>query len=75
MLRSSSHSSTELKRLQKNKHIKLDNTIVTNNDLLNELKQYVEEQMIQAAHINPQMKLEFTKITIRTKAIEISMRP
>ena len=58
----------------KNEHIKLDNTIVTNTELLNELKQYLHEQMIQATDMNPHMKLEFAKMTIRTKAIEISMR-
>jgi hypothetical protein len=58
----------------KNEHIKLDNTIVTNTELLNELKQYPEDQMIQAVNMNPHMKLEFAKMTIRTKAIEISMR-
>ena len=58
----------------KNEHIKLNNTIVTKTELLNELKQYLEEQMIQAIDMNPHMKLEFTKMTIRTKAIEISMR-
>jgi hypothetical protein len=30
--------------------------------------------MIQTIDMNPHMKLEFAKITIRTKAIEISMR-
>ncbi len=30
--------------------------------------------MIQTTDMNPHMKLEFAKITIRTKAIEISMR-
>jgi hypothetical protein len=30
--------------------------------------------MIQAVNMNPHMKLEFAKMTIRTKAIEISMR-
>jgi len=30
--------------------------------------------MIQAANMNPHMKLEFAKMTIRTKAIEISLR-
>jgi hypothetical protein len=30
--------------------------------------------MIQATDMNPHMKLEFAKMTIRTKAIEISMR-
>jgi hypothetical protein len=58
----------------KSEHIKLDNTIVTNTELLNELKKYLEEQMIQAANMNPHMKLEFAKMTIRTKAIEISLR-
>jgi hypothetical protein len=58
----------------KNEHIKLDNTIVTNTELLNELRQYLEEQMIQAINMNPHMKLEFANMTIRTKAIEIGMR-
>jgi hypothetical protein len=53
---------------------KLDNTIVTNTELLNELKQYLEEQMVQATVMNPHTKLEFAKMTIRTKAIEIRMR-
>jgi hypothetical protein len=30
--------------------------------------------MTQATDMNPHMKLEFAKITIRTKAIEISTR-
>jgi hypothetical protein len=30
--------------------------------------------MIQAANMNPHMKLEFAKMAIRTKAIEISLR-
>jgi hypothetical protein len=58
----------------KNEHVKLDNMIVTNMELLNELKKYLEEQMIQATHMDPHTKLEFAKMTIRTKAIEISMR-
>ena len=58
----------------KNEHIKLDNTIVTNTELLNELRQYLEEQMIQAIDMNPPLKLEFANMTIRTKAIEIGMR-
>jgi len=58
----------------KNEHIKLDNTIVTNAELLQELRQYLEEQMIQTNDMNPHMRLEFAKMTIRTKAIEINMR-
>jgi hypothetical protein len=58
----------------KNENIKLDNTIVTNTELLNELKQYLEEQMIRATDMNPHLKLEFAKMTIRTKSIEIRMR-
>jgi len=58
----------------KNEHIKLYNTIVTNTELLNELKQYLEEQMVQATVMSPHTKLEFAKMTIRTKAIEIRMR-
>ena len=30
--------------------------------------------MTQAADMNPHMKLEFAKMTVRTKGIEISMR-
>jgi hypothetical protein len=59
---------------KKNENIKLDNTIVTNTELLNELKQYLEEQMIRATDMNPHLKLEFAKMTIRTKSIEIRMR-
>jgi len=58
----------------KNENIKLDNTIVTNTEILNELKQYLEEQMIRATDMNPHLKLEFAKMTIRTKSIEIRMR-
>ena len=58
----------------KNEHIKLDNTIVTNAELLQELRQYLEEQMTQTDDMNPHMRLEFAKMTIRTKAIEINMR-
>jgi hypothetical protein len=58
----------------KTEHIKLDNTIVTNTELIQELKQYLEEQMTQTTKMNPHMKLEFAKMTIRTKAIEINMR-
>jgi hypothetical protein len=58
----------------KKEHTKLDNTIVTNKNLLNELKQYLEEKMTHATDMNPHMTLEFAKMTIRTKAIGISMR-
>jgi hypothetical protein len=58
----------------RNEHMKLDNTIVTNTELLNELKQYLEEQMMQATDMNSHMKLQFAKMSIRTKAIEVSMR-
>ena len=58
----------------KTEHIKLDNKIVTNTELLQELRQCLEEQMTQATNMNPHMKLKFAKMTIRTKAIEINMR-
>jgi Endonuclease-reverse transcriptase len=58
----------------RNEHIKLDNSIVTNTELLQELKQYLEEQMVQTTGMDPHTKLEFVKMTIRTKAIEINMR-
>ncbi len=52
----------------KTEHIKLDNKIVTNTELLQELRQYLEEQMTQTANMNTHMKLEFAKMTIRTVA-------
>jgi hypothetical protein len=45
----------------KNEHVKLDNMIVTNTELLNELKKYLEEQMTQATHMDPHTKLELQK--------------
>jgi hypothetical protein len=58
----------------RNEHIKLDNSIVTNAELLQELKRYLEEQMMQTTDMDPHTKLEFAKMTIRTKAIKINMR-
>ena len=58
----------------RNEHVKLDNSIVTNTEHLHELKQYLEEQMAQTVGMDPHTKLEFVKMTIRTKAIEINMR-
>ncbi len=58
----------------RNEHIKLDNSKVTNIEQLQELKQYLEEEMAQTAGMDPHTKLEFVKMTIRTKAIEINMR-
>ena len=59
---------------QRNEHIKLDNDIVLNSLTLAELSTYVEEQVASAIWMNPHMKLEFTKMTIRTKALEIMAR-
>jgi len=53
---------------QRNEHVKLDNDVVLNPQTLVELSTYVEEQVASATWMNPHMKLEFTKMSIRTKA-------
>jgi hypothetical protein len=58
----------------RNEHIKLDNGVVQNKETLNELTSYVNEQLLTATDMNPHVKLEFTKMTIRTKALEIMAR-
>ncbi len=55
----------------RNQHTKLDNSVVTNVESLNELRLYLTEQMTHATNMTPQVKLEFAKMTIRTKALEI----
>ena len=65
---------TEIKSTQRLSTLNLTIQIVTNTELLQELKQYLEEQMTQTANMSPHIKLEFAKMTIRTKAIEINMR-
>jgi hypothetical protein len=58
----------------RNEHVKLDNGVVQNKETLNELMSYVNEQLLTATDMNPHVKLEFTKMTIRTKALEIMAR-
>ncbi len=57
-------------------HIKLDNDILKNNDLLLELRQYLADQLndVNVQTFNPHKKLEFAKMSIRTKAIDIMAR-
>jgi hypothetical protein len=60
----------------KNGHTKLCNSIVTNPQSLAELRTYVIEQLATAdeLNMNPHNKLEFVKVTIRTKALELMSR-
>jgi hypothetical protein len=58
----------------RHQHIKLDNSVVLDANTLSELKQYLVEQLVSAAGMLPQVKLEFAKMTIRTKALEITAR-
>jgi hypothetical protein len=64
------------KTKHKSAHVKLDNDIVKNVELLNELRQYLILQLndLNAINFNPHAKLEFAKVCIRTKALEISAR-
>jgi hypothetical protein len=57
----------------KSSHVKLDNDILKDTAKLNELKEYVSNQLNdpQVATFNPHVKLEFAKMTIRTKALDI----
>jgi hypothetical protein len=51
---------------------RLDPTVVKNNEKLLELKAYLVQQLATLnANANPHVKLEFAKMTIRTKALEL----
>ncbi len=58
----------------RNDHIKLDNAIIKNPVLLNEIRDYVANQLESAQHMNPHMKLEFAKMSIRTITLSIMKR-
>ncbi len=58
----------------RNEHIKLDNGVVQNKLTLCELADYVTEQLQTTNGMNPHVKLEFAKMTVRTKALEIMSR-
>jgi len=62
--------------IHKSTHVKLDNDILKDNVKLNELKEYVVNQLNdpQVATFNPHVKLEFAKMSIRTKALDIMAR-
>jgi len=59
---------------QRNEHVKLDNKVVLDQHTLQELTDYVKEQLDTAHWMAPQMKLDFAKMSVRTKAIEIMAR-
>jgi endonuclease/exonuclease/phosphatase (EEP) superfamily protein YafD len=58
----------------KNDHVKLDNDIIKNTVYLNEIREYVIDQLSHANHMNPHMKLEFAKMSIRTISLAIMKR-
>jgi len=60
--------------VHKNEHVKLDNRVVHNKETLAELIEYVTEQLSTATDMTPHVRLEFAKMTIRTKALEIMSR-
>jgi hypothetical protein len=55
-------------------HIKLDNDIIKNPLHLNEIREYVINQLADASNMNPHMKLEFAKMSIRTITLAIMKR-
>jgi hypothetical protein len=66
----------KIKTKHRSAHIKLENDIVKNADFLNELKQYVVSQLNDpnVGNFHLHAKLEFAKVCIRTKALEIMAR-
>ncbi len=70
------HFKHTTKKKLKSSHIKLDNDILKNDELLSELKQYLIEQLndTNVQGFNPHIKLEFAKMSIRTKALDIMAR-
>jgi hypothetical protein len=59
---------------QRNEHIKLDNEIIKNIAIHKEIEQYLIEQLATATQMNPHVKLDFAKMTLRTKTLEIMKR-
>ncbi len=51
--------------------MKLCNGVVTNPHHLAELRAYVREQMAYATGMDPHMRLDFFKMTVRTKALQL----
>ena len=62
--------------IHKSTQVKLDNDILKDIAKLNELKEYVVDQLNdpQVTTFNPHAKLEFAKMSIRTKALDIMAR-
>jgi len=58
----------------RNEHVKLDNEIIKNPLFLNEIRDYIVEQLGSASHMNPHLKLEFFKMTVRTITLAIMKR-
>jgi hypothetical protein len=58
----------------KNEHVKLDNDVGKKKETLDELRAYLQTQLAEeyAQTLNPYVKLELAKMTIRTKAIDIT---
>jgi hypothetical protein len=58
----------------KNDHVKLDNAVVLNPETLAELKEYLKLQLETAQNLSPHMKLDFAKMTVRTKTLQLMAR-
>jgi len=59
--------------MYKSSHVKLENDILKNPEMLNELRSYLILQLndAHARNFNPHTKLEFAKMTLRTKALDL----
>ncbi len=63
----------EYKKMKGPKICRLDPAVVTNPETLSKLRQYLTEQLTTVdVNATPHFRLEFSKMTIRTKAIELS---
>jgi len=62
------------KQRKRNEHVKLDNDIIKTPELRIEIENYLTEQLATADHMNPHAKLDFAKMTVRTKTLEIMKR-
>jgi len=61
-------------KVSRNEHVKLDDKVVNTKETLSELREYLLAQLDTACLMAPHMLLEFAKMTVRTKALEIMAR-
>jgi hypothetical protein len=62
------------KKFGRNEHVKLDDKVVKDSATLLELRTYLLSQLETARGMSPHMLLDFAKMSVRTKSLEISAR-